>query len=244
MIQQVGPLSDLGSAGYWRERARDGTVSIYFVLASGRAVASAAPHLALSTDGLFLPEIAVSISELCKSAGLSFECRSILDIDFYERVVAQSPDPVLDANLLLVGTADVNLGVQLLFDKEDPYKELGAGFVPPYDSPRVHTCSGQRFILTNGLGIGVLASHRQPWAEGLRSAIVCAGLFAVGSIAALSMAHEYMSGHRSDENLTDQRLPLRVVRGIPRDYELPLDPVDLCSPPMDVRSLQRVDIVE
>lgn len=238
-------LADLSFPGTWKQLSatEDEAVDLTIVLPTGRAAGSVTPHLALSTDGLLLPEIALATAGLVqRSCGRPGRVRSMLDIDFRERYPAGKS---VDENVLVIGSADVNLATALVLDQTRSYETWGAGFSKPYEHPAILGANGTRYMFTVSPNTGLLALYVNPWTENRRFIIVCAGLYAVGTIAALRLALEYLNGSRTDENSIRSELPMRIVNGVPVRYRnVELKPLSELLPPMDVVNISAIDVRE
>ncbi|WP_152991230.1 hypothetical protein [Frankia sp. R43] len=238
-------LRKLSDSGFWRGLGgADGTLALSIVMPSGRATASDTPHLALSSDGLYLPEIAIEVDRLARSAGASsFSVRSMLDIDYYENL-RQGPPP--EDNLVVVGSAAVNLISEMLLEKCESWDRWRAGFPRPYGYPgMIVAADGRRFSFTGSPNVGILAMYENPWSASPRVALLCAGSFAIGTAASLRLALEYLRGDRREDNETNPSIPLKIIDARARDYRhLELKSVHDCSPQMDVRNILSIRVLE
>jgi hypothetical protein len=237
-------LEDLASATYWKNLCEEEQrCKLTFVLPTGRASESITPHLALSTDGLLLPELTVAVDLLVRAAGLpGVDVETVLDIDFYEVLSAESQS---ERNVFVIGSADVNLAAALLLDKTRSYDTWHAGFTKPYEQPSIMGVGGARYMFTVSPNTGLLAMYPNVWARKPRIAVLCAGLFAIGTIAALRLLLDYVTGNGDGNNRINSELPIKIVDGVPRLYRnLALKPIADCFPPMDVLNITGINIRE
>lgn len=236
-------FTELGSPSFWRGVSAADTLPVTVVLPSGRAEESTSPHLALSTDGLLLPEIALALGRLATGArlvGVSVE--SALDIDIAERLHTQEP---LDSNLLVIGSADINVVAKLLLDRTGAYDAWRVGFTKPYDLPAIKDSRGRLHMFTTSPRLGILALYTNPWSVSDRLAILTAGLFAVGTVAANRLLLQYLTGERADPNAVDPSIPVRLVDGIVARYpSIRLKAMDECVPQMDLLNISAIEVVE
>lgn len=243
-MDDVLRLGDLALPHYWRALSDDeNVVDVTIILPTGRALESITPHLALSTDGMLLAEIGLAIDELIrKGSGRAARIRTILDIDFYEELASRG---AMNSNALIVGSADVNLAAELLLDKSKSYESLKAGFTKPYEQPSILGVRGARYMFTVSPNTGLLAMYQNCWSSRPRVAILCAGLFAVGTIASLRLLLSYLKSEGDGNNRFNGELPLKIVDGVPRSYfHVGLKPVAECVPPMEVVNIYDVSIRE
>lgn len=237
-------LNDLASPLYWRGLIDDETpVDVTIILPTGRATESITPHLALSTDGILLPELTLAIDDLIRrGSNRGARVRTIFDIDFYEDL---STHGTLDSNVLIIGSADVNLAAAILMDKSKSYETWHAGFTKPYEQPSILGARGARYMFTASPNTGLLAVYANCWSSRPRIAILCAGLFAVGTVASLRLGLSYLNSEGDGNNRFNPDLPLKIVDGIPRTYfHVGLKPIAECLPPMEVANISNVSIRE
>src|SRR4051812_19975897 len=131
-------LDELGRADFWkRHTGADDTLSVVIVLPTGRANESISPHLALSTDGLLLPEITLALSGLARLAGIA-KCvvTSALDIDVCDSLDGGNTE-LEKQNVIVVGTADVSSVAGRLLVGAYSFDQWQAGFTKPYDMPTI-----------------------------------------------------------------------------------------------------------
>ena len=240
-------LDDLGSPYYWKELAGpDDTVGLTIVLPSGRARGSVTPHLGLVSDALQLPEIALAVDRICMKGRLPpMRLASMLDLDFCEGQ-SSGPGGEQDDNLLVVGSADVSLAAQKLLEDTQSFEHLQAGFCKPYEDAVIRSVANNRtYRYTAHPNIGLLAMYENPWSAQPRIAILVAGLLATGTLAASRLLLKYIVGAEKGNNVHNPELPLKVVNGIPREYEhVRLKPVNEYVPEMDVRNITDIKIFE
>jgi len=237
-------LDKLGSSSFWRELSADqDTVDFTIVLPTGRALESITPHLALSTDGMLIAELTLAVARLVREGcERDVQVRSQLDIDFYEEYRTQG---AIHSNILIIGSADVNLAAALLLDRSKSYERFKAGFTRPYEQPSILGVRGTRYMFTVSPNTGLLALYPNCWSDRSRIVILCAGLFAVGTIASLQLLLSYLQGRGDGNNRFNDQLPLKIVDGIPRIYfHVGLKPVAECLPPMEVVNINDVSIRE
>jgi hypothetical protein len=234
----------LGTPEYWRGFSDGNVLPITIVLPTGRAAESASPHLGLSSDGLLLPEIALAFDKVAHAAGLSgLRLESVFDIDLAQRLRS---DKTIGSNLLVIGSAEINVLGKSLLDRSHSTDARQAGFIRPYDVPAIKDSRGRLHMFTTSPRLGLLALYRNPWSGGAdRLAILAAGLFAVGSIAANRLLLEYLTGLRVDGNQVDASVPMRLVDGVVAKYPaIDLKPIDDCVPPMDLLNVSGIELVE
>ena len=235
-------LVDLGSPSFWAQRSDGTTLDILFVLPTGRAAESATPHLALSSDALLIPELTLAFAKLAASAGLAIDARSALDIDVAEQL---NESRAVEANMVVLGSADVNVVAKLLLDRAGSFESWHAGFTKPYDIPAMMGAGGKLHMFTTSPRTGLLALYDNPWSSGPAAAILSAGLFAVGSIASSQLLMNYLQGGGEGNNRVSAELPMKLVNGIVAKYpHVELKAVDDCLPPMDVVNISGIEILE
>lgn len=234
-IDQDFELDSIASPGFWQSVSAEDTqrTPLAVVLPSGCAEESHAGHLALVSDSLYVPEIVIGIDRLSRSAGLEgADVVSMLDIDFKDVLLTVQepadgvpmPDPssgpsVLDRNLLVLGSARINLVSKLLLEKCESFERFGAGFMPPYDHCVVF--SGNKVQMVDQ-DVGVMAVFENPWSRGaLRCAMFCGGVFATGTMSANLLLSQYLRGEQKGNGTISQG-PLKIVSGRPRSYVTPL----------------------
>lgn len=238
-------LAELGAPEFWRAVAGPERVRVTVVLPTGRALASLAPHLALSSDGLYLTELAMAVDTAARAAGLpGASIGTALDIDVYEDLQSQRYDDIAD-NLLAIGSADVNLVAAALLEKSRSHEVLRAGFRRPYEQPLIEGAEGKLYGFASNPYTGVLACYENPWSKARRFAALSAGLFAIGTVAATRLLVDYVKGQGDGNNRLNPQLPLKVINGVPRRYRrVELRPYADCLPPMDVVNITDVTVLE
>jgi hypothetical protein len=237
-------LNDLGSAAYWQSLLPDsGEFDLTFVLPTGRAVKSVTPHLALSTDGLLLPEISLVLARhVREGCHRDIRVRTLLDIDFWEEFRAQGS---IDSNVIVIGSADVSLAAGSLLDETRSFDDYGVGFSRPYENPTIIGAKGTRYMFTVSPNTGVLALYSSCWSSRDRIAIHCAGLFAVGTIAAERLLLSYLEGEGDGNNRFAPEVPVKIVDGVPTKYfHVGLKPMSDYFPAMEVVNISGVNIRE
>ena len=166
----------------------------------------------------------------------------MLDIDIAERLRC---DNVLDSNLVIVGSADVNVLCKLLLDRTNSYDVWQVGFAKPYDIPAIRDSHGKLHMFTTSPRTGLLALYDNPWTGLRRIALLSAGFFAVGLVAANRLLLDYVRRQRSGNNSLVPAVPMRLVDGIVTRYpHVELKAIDDCVPPMDVVNISTIEVLE
>src|SRR3954469_10518550 len=241
-------LDELGRPDFWKGRAgSDGTLAVVIVLPTGRATETISPHLALSTDGLLLPEITLAVNRLAGLAGIA-NCvvTSALDIDVCESIDGGATDLELQ-NLIVVGTADVSSAAGRLLQGVHSYEQWGAGFTTPYDMPAIKGAEGPNawFTMTGYPNVGLLGMFENPWSDTDRVAILAAGLPPAGTTAAMKLLLDYLEGRGQGNNSFDPNLPFKIVGGRSRIYtHVGVKNPAECRPPMEVANIAKFEIHE
>ncbi|MCH8851580.1 MAG: hypothetical protein IID41_02895 [Planctomycetes bacterium] len=190
-------LDDLSSGEFWRSVSEDRYTQITTVIPTGRATNNTSGHLALSSDGMFMPEIVLEIDRLSRNAGLKgVRVRSMFDIDFYdalqsvvrnagnrESAETDGEDHCIDSNLVVVGTADINIIALELLNAVDSIAKYKMGCPKPYESALIKGGRGHLYSQGAEPDAGLLALYRNPWARrGQRVALFCGGVKAASSL--------------------------------------------------------------
>jgi hypothetical protein len=236
-------LDDLGAPNFWGQRTDKDQLRVTFVLPTGRAAESSTPHLALVSDALLLPEIALAFADLARAAGLpGVAIESALDIDIAEQL--READAI-NTNMVVLGSADVNVVAKLLLDRTGSFDAWHAGFMKPYDVPAIMGAKGKLHMFTTSPRTGLLALYDNPWSESKAVAILSAGLFAVGSVASNRLLLNYLEGKGAGNNSYSPDLPMKLVNGIVARYpHVELKSIDDCVPPMDLVNISGVEVLE
>lgn len=235
-------LDDLGLPSYWEQLSGNDRLAVTMVLPTGRALDSGNGHIALSTDALYLTEIGLALKDLAERAEVDASIRCILDIDFLEDLSVGGGS---DDNVIVSGSAGVNAAASLLLDNTASYDDLGCGFTRPYDAPVIKGRDGTRYTHITGVNTGALSLYTSPWSRSDRIAVLCAGILAVGTSAALLLLLRYLQGRGDGNNRIDPSRPLKIVNGIPRRYKgVDVRDVTQCIPPMEIASLTGITIHE
>jgi hypothetical protein len=236
-------LDNLGLPTYWKGLGDSDEIRLTFVLPTGRAVESGNGHIALSSDGLYLPEIALAVEALARRADVEIVVRTVLDIDYLEDL--QAGDRAAE-NLVISGSGGVNCVASLLFDNVMAYKTLNGGFTEPYNKVAdIRGLNQTCYTYANNGDSGALAMFRNPWTSEERVAISCAGLLAVGSAAALMLLLHYLQNKGDGNNRFDRSKPLKIVDGHARQYShVNVRHYKDCVPKMEIASITDLTILE
>ncbi len=245
-------LSALSTTEFWCQYTfeNDGTtqVPLVVVLPSGRHPNAGTGQLALISDALFTHEVVLEIDRIIRSASLGgVSLQTMLDIDYYETLErAQhskhypSEDPLspLNANLLLLATADINIVVQALLSQSDSYKKYGCGYAPPYEQCILVGAKKKQYPGQAYPWVGALGLYEVPWSHQKRVAIFSGGIFAVGTLAGTALLLKYLRGEERQNNRYLPTIPLKIVSATPKDYDSTiLIPLHNCMPQHDLRNI-------
>jgi len=87
--------------------------------------------------------------------------------------------------------------------------------------------------------LGILSLSVNPWSEGNRIAIICAGLQPIGTVASIFALYQCITKPGSvDNNIYDENIPAKLVSGGQSSYaEKKLWASERLMPPLDVRNL-------
>jgi hypothetical protein len=219
------------------------------VLPTGRAADATSGHLALVSDALHVAEVVLAFDQISRSAGLyGAKVRTVFDIDyadalFRSRAQASLPDSddaheLLNSNLLIMATADLNIITKLLLHETNSIDIYGVGFRKPYEDCIIVGAAGHTYAVMSYPNSGVLALYRQPWAEGKRVAVFCGGVLATGTLAATKVLMGYLTGMYHGNNSKNPNVPVRIVSSSMRDYHyVSLWPTARCTPQHELRNI-------
>jgi hypothetical protein len=230
-------LSDLHSADFWNdcsEKAKgrkfgrkQRAVFLTVVLPTGRAKDSVAEYLALSSDGVAVPEVCLELSHLIKkSARLRLKVETVLDIDLLNEPKNTS-NCLSCKNLLLLGTPDINEITRRVIEKNDGFakNKVQPGFVAPISTDIIDS-EGRAHNGKNKPGYGLLGMYGNPWTvpedgrpNNRRVALVCGGCGAQGTIAATELLLRMICEKgAATNNSKNAQLAVRLVEGTGKDY--------------------------
>jgi|GEM_PF-4366967 len=254
-------LNDLSQPSFWAALVseKSSKIPLVVVLPSGRCRLATSGHLALISDALHTHEIVIAIDDLGRKGGTAgVEVHSMLDIDYYDflaeyRATDGNPDQslfgfydfnVVDANLLLLATADINVVTKLVLEECKSEENYGVGFKKPYESCMIVGATGKTYAVTAYPNVGVLAMYPVPWInEGSRVVLLCGGVLAPGTLGANVLLQQYLSGNGDGNNRANQDLPVKIVSAYVRDYRhVSLLPTAECIPNHELRNI-RTEIV-
>jgi hypothetical protein len=239
-------LDSLGDPDYWQSVSTEGELQVTFIIPTGRARDCPNTNLALSSDALYLPEIALALDRLARRAGLELDARSMFDIDFFE---SADRDPATE-NLIISGSTNVNAVTRQLLDNATvPARPYKAGFISTSHtfqiaSARDEDLDDPSYNMNDSPNIGALTLFDSPWADD-RIVVLCAGVLPVGTIASLQLLLDYLKGKGHGNNRLNADEPVKVFEGIPRQYRnVRLKPLHVCRPQMELVNVVRPDIKE
>jgi len=251
--QEFLNLDDLADPKFWSSVSdtMSKTVPLAVVLPSGRHKDSKSGHLALISDALYTYEIVLEIEKLARLGGLNgVNVESMLDIDYYEsymeakkesRVsIVDSPSSIVNANLLLLATADINVVSEILLDQCKSIETYHIGYEKPYHSCVILGGKNRTYTDRSSSNVGVLGIYRIPWTKENRIAMFCGGIFAPGTLAASVLLIKYLRGQEKGNNMYRKDIPLRIVKADLKTYRHSdlMDP-EQCQPP---HKLQNIDM--
>ena len=242
-------LSSLITSGQICEkRAGESLLRLAVVSGSGRycspGPAQSLRQAGLVSDTLYIPELIYSLTVLCLEhrPKIDVDLKSLLDIDV--TASGDAMDIRKNYNLLLCGSGAVNsLTAQII----NEYIEKQTGLKVAFSSPNSQTIVGldqNDDIVRFGVAhknLGVLSLSVNPWSEGDRIAVICAGMEAVGTIASIFALFQCITKPGSvDNNIYDPNVSAKIVSGALSVYdEKKLWPSDCLLPPLDVRNLNK-----
>lgn len=233
------------------------TVSLIVILPSGRHVDSSSGHLALISDALYTHEAIVEIEKITRQGGMNgIRIQSMLDIDYYEMYMESKNKPALqtmanplspiNANLLLLATADINIMTEVLLNQCKSIETYGVGYTTPYESCNILGGKGRRYTDRSSANVGVLALYKIPWAQKKRVAMFCGGIMATGTLAATILLLKYLRGEEKANNNYRANIPLKIVNAELKTYHYSeLIDAEKCVPPHKLQNIdQNITIIE
>lgn len=230
---------------------RGGQLTLKFAIVSGSGryccpgSAQSLKQAGLVSDSLYIPEVVHSLDCLCleqKPDKINPQLKSLLDID----VTARESDEAeikRDYNLLLCGSGAVNsLTAHVIAEYNSRKTPLKVSF----DSPNSQIICGldsskqpvEKFGMAHS-NYGVLSLSANPWSDGDRIVLICAGMGASGTIAAIFALYQCITNPGCvTNNRHDKTVPAKIVRGNLSKYKEDMVwPTASMLPSFDVRNL-------
>ena len=215
-------LSNLLTSGRICENKGDqSSLRIAIIGGSGRysapGPAQSVRQAGLISDFLYIPELVHSIVSLsCEhmpKATLDF--RSFLDIDLTAHPNGNRIKH--DYNLILCGSGAVNsVTAQALAEFSESPNELKVSFMTP-NSQAIVGIDQHGKTIRFGVAqknLGILSLSRNPWSDGQRIVLICAGMEAIGTITAIFALYRCIeSPSKIENNLYDQNVPAKIISG-------------------------------
>jgi hypothetical protein len=193
-------------------------------------------------DALGVPELtAALLAQLSGSSVPKFT--SYLDIDIAEQLELHGPDWQERPHLILLGGGDVNCITGRLFEY---YMDQGVPVRPGPEHPHQAEfigAQGRKYTTAVNPGAGLLIALANPFWRG-RFAVICAGINAIGTVAASWLLNEYVSGRggKYGDNAHTSSTPAKIVLGTPARYpKVDLHHPDDTVPKNDLRNLSTAD---
>lgn len=244
-------LDDLNNVSFWTKHGNEKTKKIPFTIIypSGRASITGCGHLGLISDALYVPEIIIQLNNICVSqSDYCLYIRSMLDIDYYDEVSKirnqeliediNNPTSIINSNLLLIATADINIVSLALLDETNSIENYGIGYKKPYDNCIISGGNGGRYTVMAYPNVGVLSLYNVPWSQNSRIAIFSGGALAPGTLAANLLLKKYIYGEKYGNNSFNSNIPVKIVSSSIKDYQcIKLIPTTECIPQHELRNI-------
>jgi len=164
----------------------------------------------------------------------------------YELVEKNRTDPLWGErpHMIMCATGDINLMVRTVLTK---YADQGICIRPGPVEPKSDELMGLRqglpiYTAQTHPNSGCLIAFANPW-WGDRIVIICGGIHGAGTIGALWLLHEYLSG-RGDKygnNEIDPNIPGKILQCTLRKYTISIKDSDELTPQHDIRNLAEID---
>jgi hypothetical protein len=242
-------LSNLLTSGrVCEKRGEQPTLRIAIIGGSGRyrtpGPAQSVRQAGLISDFLYIPELVHSLVSLsCEHRPkLTLDLSSFLDIDLTAHPSGNGIKH--DYNLITCGSGAVNsVTAQVLAEFSEAPNELKVSFMSPNSQTIVGIDQHDKMVRYGVAhkNLGILSLSTNPWSEGQRIVLICAGIEAVGTTTAIFALNRCIEDPGSIENnIYDQNVSAKIVSGELCSYdEKMMWPVDYMMPPLDVRSIER-----
>ena len=252
-------MHELSDHNFWASVSdkQTQTVPLVVILPSGRHKDATSGHLALISDALYTHEIIIEIEKIARQGGLNgISLKSMLDIDYYEIYMdaknnptsKESSDPLspINANLLLLATADINIMTKILLNQSKSIENYGVGYTTPYESCNILGRKGKRYTEQSAANVGVLAIYNVPWARTKRIAMFCGGIMATGTLAATLLLLKYLRGEEKANNKYLPDIPLKIVNAELKAYQYSkLLEQELCVPQQIMQNIDtNITVIE
>jgi len=193
----------------------------------GSGVWERGQHAGWATDLLYVPEIICELVRWAEDNRIKITIKSRFDIDILpdyiqDPKVKEACEHMLkDFNIISVGDGRVNAfyaKIMRYYQKNEKCKvkaiEPNTGGIVSYAGVRRRV-----YPLDTEADCGLLTMLVNPWSEGNRVIIICAGNTAAGTVAALKLLYLMLCDRRYRENNRyDERIPAKVVDAILYEY--------------------------
>lgn len=191
----------------------NGKINIAFIFGSGRYLIS--DHTSYGTDALIIPEI----TALLKDSQSNIHFSSCLDIDIYNTAALKNN------NLFLIGSGKVNFVTLKLLERfgdnlkvKFSFSSVGKIFSSCQIPPKIY--QDEEYPDWN---TGIISLIKNPWAADIgkqRIIVLVAGAHPIGTIAAMRLLFHYLKDPNARaNNKFDQKVPAKIVRGIPIEHK-------------------------
>jgi len=199
----------------------------------GSGVGTYGSHAGWITDLLYVPEIISRIALWSLKRGMQLDIVSKLDIDVISdyRVTKEEKEEAMkilkDYNLLIVGDGSVNeVYIKVMEQYEKDERCLVKSLTPIGGIKSMTGGKVTKYPLDTEALAGLLTMLVNPWSNGNRVVIICAGNTSAGTIAALKLLYLMLKDpdKYGRDNLRDGRTPAKIVMARCKKYNLQEEP--------------------